>query len=174
MSCSRRSTATWPCGRGTTRNADGSSPKPTRPADGACCDRPGHLPSRPPSLPWPRPNQPPGPSRRPRPRAAGWVQPATCAARRLYGSTEARQWQPNLALAARAEQDAAAERAAMTPIPSPAVGHAPVRTFTPVVQSCPRCGGSIDFDGYCEMCGAKAPSIRDHFEGRTQPTGSPG
>lgn len=51
----------------------------------------------------------------------------------------------------------------MTPIPSPAVGHAPC-TFTPVVQSCPRCGGSIDFDGYCEMCGAKAPSIRDHFE----------
>ena len=104
--------------------------------------------------------QPPAASER----AAGWVQPATGAARRLYGSTEARQWQPNLALAARAEQDAAAERAAMTPIPSPAVGHAPVRTFTPVVQSCPRCGGSIDFDGYCEMCGAKAPSIRDHFE----------
>ena len=75
--------------------------------------------------------QPPAASER----AAGWVQPATGAARRLYGSTEARQWQPNLALAARAEQDAAAERAAMTPIPSPAVGHAPVRTFTPVVQS---------------------------------------
>ena len=104
--------------------------------------------------------QPPAASER----AAGWVQPATGAARRLYGSTEARQWQPNLALAARAEQDAAAERAAMTPMSSPAVGHAPVRTFTPVVQSCPRCGGSIDFDGYCEMCGAKAPSIRDHFE----------
>ena len=43
--------------------------------------------------------QPPAASER----AAGWVQPATGAARRLYGSTEARQWQPNPALAACAE-----------------------------------------------------------------------
>ena len=26
------------------------------------------------------------------------------------------------------------------------------------------CGGTIDWDGYCEMCGAKAPTVREHFE----------
>lgn len=101
-------------------------------------------------------------------RAAGWAQPPAGAPRRLYGSTEARRWQPNPALAERAEADAAAERAAAdraasqvasTPIPN----YAPVRTFTPTVASCPRCGGRIDFDGYCEQCGAKAPSVREHF-----------
>lgn len=28
---------------------------------------------------------------------------------------------------------------------------------------CRECGGSVDADGYCEHCGAKAPSERDHF-----------
>lgn len=31
------------------------------------------------------------------------------------------------------------------------------------VRSCPDCGGTIDADGYCEQCGSKAPSERDHF-----------
>ncbi|WP_432557984.1 PP2C family protein-serine/threonine phosphatase [Granulicoccus sp. GXG6511] len=30
-------------------------------------------------------------------------------------------------------------------------------------RACLECGGRIDPDGYCEQCGAKAPSERDHF-----------
>ena len=29
--------------------------------------------------------------------------------------------------------------------------------------TCPSCGGTIDADGYCQTCGAKAPSAADHF-----------
>ncbi len=29
---------------------------------------------------------------------------------------------------------------------------------------CLECGGEVDADGYCQTCGAKAPSARDHFE----------
>lgn len=29
---------------------------------------------------------------------------------------------------------------------------------------CIECGGEVDADGYCQTCGAKAPSARDHFE----------
>lgn len=29
---------------------------------------------------------------------------------------------------------------------------------------CTECGGTVDSDGYCQTCGAKAPSARDHFE----------
>ncbi|MDO5682853.1 MAG: protein phosphatase 2C domain-containing protein [Propionibacteriaceae bacterium] len=36
-------------------------------------------------------------------------------------------------------------------------------TSTAPVRSCIECGGGIDADGYCEQCGAKAPSERDHF-----------
>lgn len=97
-------------------------------------------------------------------RSAGWAQPPAMKTRRLYGSTEARSWQPNPELAARAEADEAAELAEAARMPAVIPSHAPVRTFTPTVQSCPRCGGSIDFDGYCEMCGAKAPNVREHFE----------
>lgn len=32
-----------------------------------------------------------------------------------------------------------------------------------VARRCRECGGVIDTDGYCEQCGAKAPSERDHF-----------
>ena len=32
------------------------------------------------------------------------------------------------------------------------------------VARCPQCGGDIDPDGYCQTCGAKAPSGRDHLE----------
>lgn len=31
-------------------------------------------------------------------------------------------------------------------------------------RACLECGGVVDADGYCETCGAKAPSERDHFE----------
>lgn len=36
--------------------------------------------------------------------------------------------------------------------------------FTPANRVCAHCGGTIDFDDYCEQCGAKAPSQRDHYE----------
>lgn len=29
---------------------------------------------------------------------------------------------------------------------------------------CLECGGEVDVDGYCQTCGAKAPTPRDHFE----------
>jgi serine/threonine protein phosphatase PrpC len=31
------------------------------------------------------------------------------------------------------------------------------------LNNCPACGGTIDADGYCQTCGAKAPSARDHY-----------
>ncbi|HAM45436.1 MAG TPA: serine/threonine protein phosphatase [Propionibacteriaceae bacterium] len=31
------------------------------------------------------------------------------------------------------------------------------------VVTCAACGGTIDSDGYCQICGAKAPSARDHY-----------
>ncbi|GAB3621975.1 hypothetical protein GCM10027418_00570 [Mariniluteicoccus endophyticus] len=31
-------------------------------------------------------------------------------------------------------------------------------------RRCGECGGAVDDDGYCEVCGAKAPRPRDHFE----------
>lgn len=30
-------------------------------------------------------------------------------------------------------------------------------------RACLQCGGRVDADGYCEVCGSKAPSERDHF-----------
>jgi serine/threonine protein phosphatase PrpC len=34
---------------------------------------------------------------------------------------------------------------------------------------CGECGGSVDPDGYCSVCGAKAPSARDHLVEQPQP-----
>jgi serine/threonine protein phosphatase PrpC len=33
----------------------------------------------------------------------------------------------------------------------------------PVTRPCPNCGGVIGVDGYCETCGMKAPTERDHY-----------
>jgi serine/threonine protein phosphatase PrpC len=33
----------------------------------------------------------------------------------------------------------------------------------PVTRPCPNCGGVIGADGYCETCGMKAPTERDHY-----------
>ena len=33
----------------------------------------------------------------------------------------------------------------------------------PVTRPCPSCGGVIGADGYCETCGMKAPTERDHY-----------
>ncbi|MDQ7993472.1 MAG: PP2C family serine/threonine-protein phosphatase [Propionicimonas sp.] len=52
------------------------------------------------------------------------------------------------------------------PPPSTTQGSAQTRRLgvaAPVV-TCPLCGGTIDADGYCQTCGAKAPSRRDHLE----------
>lgn len=121
----------------------------------------GPAQSDPPTGSW---AQPPATSGRSSGPTSGWAQPAS-APRRLHGSTEARQWQPNDRLAALAEAAADAGRRNAAGEPEVAsLGRAPARTFTPTVQTCPRCGGKIDFDGYCTQCGAKAPSVRDHFE----------
>ncbi|MFT3970223.1 MAG: protein phosphatase 2C domain-containing protein [Micropruina sp.] len=34
----------------------------------------------------------------------------------------------------------------------------------PATPPCVECGGEVDADGYCQTCGAKAPSAREHFE----------
>lgn len=34
----------------------------------------------------------------------------------------------------------------------------------PVARVCAECGGAVDTDDYCTVCGSKAPSERDHFE----------
>ena len=34
---------------------------------------------------------------------------------------------------------------------------------------CLQCGGEVDEDGYCTLCGTKAPSPRDHFEEQPAP-----
>ncbi len=125
------------------------------------------------------------------PSAAGWSQPPETSSsplswsqprgggrpRRLYGSTEASHWQRDAELSATAEADAAADRAAeQAAAQSPggiarhgAAGAVMGRVFTPQVRSCPKCGGEIDWDGYCVQCGAKAPSGRDHLEEQPAP-----
>lgn len=37
------------------------------------------------------------------------------------------------------------------------------------IHSCPSCGGTVSSDGYCQTCGAKAPSVRDHFTAAPAP-----
>lgn len=66
--------------------------------------------------------------------------------RLLVGATDARDWLPPAQPATQVTNSA------------------PVRTFVAVNQVCPRCGGQVDWDGYCQQCGAKAPSVRDRFE----------
>ena len=39
----------------------------------------------------------------------------------------------------------------------------------PVARVCAECGGAVDADDYCTVCGAKAPSARDHFEEQPAP-----
>lgn len=48
----------------------------------------------------------------------------------------------------------------------PAGGSAATRRLGAEAQprSCTQCGGTIDADGYCQICGAKAPDPRDHSE----------
>jgi len=37
------------------------------------------------------------------------------------------------------------------------------------ITVCPQCGGRIDADGYCALCGSRAPSARDHIESSPAP-----
>ncbi len=106
-----------------------------------------------------------------------WSQPPLVRPRRLYGSTQDIHWQPNPELSARAAadaaEDAAAQRAAAQ-IPGGAVRHAAAgsvagRVFSSELRRCPKCGGEIDWDGYCVQCGVKAPSARDHLEEQPAP-----
>lgn len=88
--------------------------------------------------------------------------PQTAAFCEACGSPLTRSPQP----AARSPQAAAA-----TPMPSPgpAADQPSAQTRRlganrTTATVCPLCGGSVDTDGYCQTCGAKAPSQRDHFE----------
>lgn len=57
------------------------------------------------------------------------------------------------------------------PPPTPAAGSAQTRRLgiAAPVAICPQCGGTIDDDGYCQTCGAKAPRRRDHLESAPAP-----
>ena len=100
-----------------------------------------------------------------------WSQPPAAGPRRPVGSTQAEHWvgdpaaagdqqqpQPQPPVSSNLEPDAeaTAEQAAAAAAMS--------RVFMPEVRTCPKCGGDIDWDGYCMQCGAKAPSARDHLE----------
>jgi serine/threonine protein phosphatase PrpC len=39
----------------------------------------------------------------------------------------------------------------------------------PVTRPCANCGGTVGFDGYCEICGMKALSERDHYTEQPAP-----
>ncbi|GAB3703762.1 PP2C family protein-serine/threonine phosphatase [Mariniluteicoccus flavus] len=70
-----------------------------------------------------------------------------------------------------------AELTPSAPAPAAETREAPITLSVPVTREgeqvatapgprrpCRDCGGTVDADGYCESCGAKAPSDRDHFE----------
>jgi len=38
-----------------------------------------------------------------------------------------------------------------------------VDDLTGTASTCPSCGGKVSSDGYCDTCGARAPTRRDHF-----------
>lgn len=49
-------------------------------------------------------------------------------------------------------------------VPVTAAAGAPAAAPTTPAAACTECGGLVDADLYCTVCGAKAPSPRDHFE----------
>lgn len=50
-----------------------------------------------------------------------------------------------------------------SPISTPTAVRPPVAVSAPQTRTCAECGGAVGADGYCEQCGAKAASERDHF-----------
>jgi serine/threonine protein phosphatase PrpC len=60
-----------------------------------------------------------------------------------------------------------APRGSVAPGPDPA--DLPDTMPTPHPRRCLDCGGGIDADGYCTLCGARAPAERDHLVSRPQP-----
>lgn len=64
---------------------------------------------------------------------------------------------------ATAEQTAPAA-APTVPTEVPVTAESPEEDLKRPVAVCPQCGGSVDSDGYCTQCGAKAPLPRDHME----------
>ncbi|MCA0335273.1 MAG: protein phosphatase 2C domain-containing protein [Actinobacteria bacterium] len=50
-----------------------------------------------------------------------------------------------------------------SPISTPTAVRPPVVVEAPQARTCAECGGTVAADGYCEQCGAKAASERDHF-----------
>lgn len=63
---------------------------------------------------------------------------------------------------------------APAPAPAPATDAPSTQTRRLGVRvsqlaDCPSCGGTVGADGYCQTCGAKAPSPRDHFSSAPAP-----
>lgn len=91
--------------------------------------------------------------------SSGWTMRPKTEPRELVGAIEASAWLP---------PDGWFEQQPAAPIS--AVGAQSIeirrstRSFEYAGQTCTRCGGNIDWDGYCEQCGAKAPSMRDRYE----------
>ena len=51
----------------------------------------------------------------------------------------------------------------------PRPDRADVEDTTPIARPCAECGGAVGADGYCETCGTKAPSERDHYAEQPAP-----
>ncbi len=97
---------------------------------------------------------------------------ATSAAAQEYGTLALTAPCPQCGVAVKPDQRYCENCGAdVHPEASPAAAGAPVTEATvkfnrrkPSVAPCVECGGDVDADGYCQTCGAKAPSARDHFE----------
>jgi serine/threonine protein phosphatase PrpC len=50
-----------------------------------------------------------------------------------------------------------------------AAGAADPADATPGARACLQCGGTVGADGWCQTCGAKAPSERDHYRAQPAP-----
>lgn len=51
-----------------------------------------------------------------------------------------------------------------SPVSTPTAHLGTPASAPPVPRVCAECGGAVDADDYCTVCGTKAPSERDHFE----------
>ena len=75
------------------------------------------------------------------------------------------QVSPGAAAAAAAAPGPVAGTEEVSPISTPTRrGHDELPPPEPAARVCAECGGAVDSDDYCTVCGAKAPSERDHFE----------
>jgi serine/threonine protein phosphatase PrpC len=65
--------------------------------------------------------------------------------------------------AAPAEQPAEAPIEISRSVSPPEDAEEDTEDTIPISRPCPSCGGPVGVDGYCQICGMKAPSERDHY-----------